>query len=197
MDPLYVVTDIEADGPIPGDNSMLSFASTAITHEGQEVATFEAVLAPLEDARPDPDTIAWFKTQPEAYAAATANPAPSAEVISKFVAWILTLPGKPIFAAHPIAFDGLWIDYYLRRFANRRLVQGPRDKNPLFHASGICIRTVASVQLGWPIWDCRPDCYPPEWLGNHHHSHRAIDDARGYGVLLSKLLGNTINSPPS
>ena len=55
MDPIYVVTDIEADGPTPGRNSMLSFASVAVT-AGLEIADdFEAVLAPLEGAAPDPD----------------------------------------------------------------------------------------------------------------------------------------------
>ena len=33
-DPVYIVTDIEADGPTPGKNSMLSFASVAVTGAG-------------------------------------------------------------------------------------------------------------------------------------------------------------------
>ncbi len=188
METVYVVIDIEADGPIPGDNSMLSFAAVAITPEGREIGTFEAVLMPLADARPDADTIAWFETQPDAYAAATANPRPAAAVIAEFIEWVSALPGRPVFAAHPIAFDGGWIDYYLRRFARRRLIQGPRDTDPLFFSSGICIRTLAAGHLGWPVWDCTPGRYPPELLGLHDHSHRAIDDARGYGHLLVTLL---------
>lgn len=30
-DPVYIVTDVECDGPTPGLNSMLSFASVAVT----------------------------------------------------------------------------------------------------------------------------------------------------------------------
>jgi len=190
MDPVYVVTDIEADGPVAGEHSMLAFASAAVTAAGDEVGTFEAVLAPLEDARADPGTMAWFATQPEAWAAATNDPRPPAEVMADYVAWVGALPGKPIFAAHPIAFDGIWIDYYLRRFAGRRLTQGPRDTTPLFYDSGLCIRSVAMVRLGWPLADCHPDNYPPAWLGEHAHSHRAIDDARGYASLLVKLLAD-------
>ncbi len=191
MNPTYVITDIEADGPVPGDNSMLSFASVAVSSEGDEVSAFEAVLAPLEWANPDADTMKWFATQPEAYAAATADPRPAGAVMSAFVEWVSALPDRPVFAAHPIAFDGIWIDYYLRQFTDKRLTQGPRDANPLFYASGICIRTIASIRLGWPIWDCHPSNYPPEWLGNHDHTHRAIDDARGYGRLLVTLLRQT------
>ena len=188
MQPTYVVTDIEADGPNPGKNSMLSFASVAITQEGQELDTFEAVLAPLLDAVTDAGTIAWFERHPEAYAAATENPRSAEMVINEFVACVLALPGRPVFAAHPIAFDGIWINYYLRRFAGRKLTQAPRDDSPLFYSSGICIRSLASAYLGWPIWECFPGRYPAEWLGNNDHSHRAIDDARGYGNLLAKLL---------
>lgn len=188
MNPTYVVTDIEADGPVPGDHSMLSFASVAMNHDGREVDTFEAVLLPLTDAQSDADTMAWFATQPEAYAAATTNPRPAANIFADFVNWVLALPGNPVFAAHPILFDGLWIDFYLRKFTNRMLRQGPRDNTPLFHASGICIRSLAAMHLDWPIWDCKPDSYPPEWLGHHKHSHSAIEDARGYSHLLATLL---------
>ncbi|MEW8000408.1 MAG: hypothetical protein AB2795_17805 [Candidatus Thiodiazotropha endolucinida] len=41
---IYVSTDIEADGPIPGPHSMLSFASAAYTADKQLVGTFSANL---------------------------------------------------------------------------------------------------------------------------------------------------------
>ena len=44
---IYVSTDIEADGPIPGPHSMLSIASAAYTAEKQLVATFSANLETL------------------------------------------------------------------------------------------------------------------------------------------------------
>ena len=40
---IYVSTDVEADGPIPGPHSMLSFASAAYTEDKQLIATFESV----------------------------------------------------------------------------------------------------------------------------------------------------------
>ena len=37
---VYVSTDVEADGPIPGPHSMLSFASAAFLDNGELVAMF-------------------------------------------------------------------------------------------------------------------------------------------------------------
>ena len=39
---IYVSTDVEADGPIPGPNSMLSFGSAAYTSGKELIGTFSA-----------------------------------------------------------------------------------------------------------------------------------------------------------
>lgn len=54
----YVVTDIETDGPQPGHNSMLSFASVATDATGKILNQFEACLNPLDGAVSDPNTLA-------------------------------------------------------------------------------------------------------------------------------------------
>jgi hypothetical protein len=40
---IYVSTDVEADGPIPGPNSMLSFGSAAYTGGKELIGTFRIV----------------------------------------------------------------------------------------------------------------------------------------------------------
>ncbi len=188
MEPVYVVTDVEVDGPTPGENSMLSFASVVVNEKGEEIDDFQAVLGTLEGATADELTIAWFKSQSEAYAAATDNPQPADEVIARYAGWVKSLPGDPIFVAHPLAMDGPWIDFYLRRFANIRLLKGPWIGDRLFYAGGLCLRSYAAGKLGWPLWECTPENYPPKWLGHCRHTHKAIDDARGYANLLAHLL---------
>ncbi len=191
MNPVYVVTDIEVDGPTPGANSMLSFASVAVGANGAIIDEFEAVLGALDGAKSDPDTMAWFKSQPAALAAATTNPEPAADVILRSVGWVRGLPGDPIFAAHPISFDGSWMDYYLRIFADIRLLKGPWRGERLFYSGGLCLVSFAAGKLGWPIWDCHPERYPADWLGHHSHSHCAIDDAREYANLLITLMSRS------
>ena len=66
---IYVSTDVEADGPIPGPHSMLSFASAAYTADKELIGTFSANLETLDGASPHPIQAAWWKTQPEAWAA--------------------------------------------------------------------------------------------------------------------------------
>ena len=69
------MTDIETDGPAPGPNSMIAFASVAVTAAGRQIDEFEAVLEPLPHAQPDPGTSAWWATQPlEVQEAARTNP---------------------------------------------------------------------------------------------------------------------------
>ena len=70
MPEIYVSTDIEADGPIPGPHSMLSFGSAAYREDKTLVSTFSANLELLPGASGEPKTMAWWATQPEAWAAA-------------------------------------------------------------------------------------------------------------------------------
>jgi len=188
MTAVYVVTDIEVNGPTPGEHSMLAFASVALDAQGEEIDTFEAVLETLPEAGEDRITMEWFKGFPEAWAAATKNPHPPERVLQNYAQWIRGLPGQPIFAAHPLAFDGAWIDYYLRRFLGIRLLKGPWTGERLFYTAGLCIQAFAAGRLHWPLWECHDERYPPEWLGHVPHSHLSIDDARGYANLLRTLL---------
>ena len=55
---IYVSTDVEADGPIPGPHSMLSFGSAAYLADKTLVATFSANLDTLPEAHGHPDTMA-------------------------------------------------------------------------------------------------------------------------------------------
>ena len=63
---IYVSTDVEADGPIPGTNSMLSFGSAAYLADKTLVGTFTANLETLPSAVEEPKTMEWWKSQPEA-----------------------------------------------------------------------------------------------------------------------------------
>ena len=66
MREVYVSIDVEADGPIPGPNSMLCFASAAFRADRSLMGTFAAHLITLPGAQGDPKTMAWWGGQPEA-----------------------------------------------------------------------------------------------------------------------------------
>ena len=113
---IYVSTDVEADGPIPGLNSMLSFASAAYTADKQLLCTFSANLETLPGASPDPKTAKWWLTQPEAWAACRRDQRRPEDALREYAAWVKALPGKPVFVGYPATYDFLFIQWYLVRF---------------------------------------------------------------------------------
>src|SRR6185436_7536522 len=113
MGEIYVSTDVESDGPIPGPHSMLSFGSAAYAPDKTLIGTFSANLTLLEGAAGDPKTMEWWGTQPEAWAACRANTEDPAVVMPRYVAWVKGLPGRPVFVAYPAGFDFLFVYWYL------------------------------------------------------------------------------------
>jgi hypothetical protein len=183
----FVVTDVETDGHDPLKSSMLSFASVACDVEGRVLGEFEAVLMPRADRVSDPNTMAWWETQPEAWAHATNNPEPPETVMPRFADWVESLPGFRVFAAAPIVFDGLWMDHYLSSFAGTRVLGGPYKSRQIFRGGGVCLYTMAGTLRGAPYMRWGMQRVPPDWYGNIVHTHRALDDARGFANVLAKL----------
>ncbi len=175
---IYVSTDIEADGPIPGPNSMLSFASAAYTADKTLVATFEANLALLPGAAGDPRTMAWWQGQPEAWAACRLNPREPAEVMPEYVTWLEALPGKPVFVAYPAAYDFLFVYWYLIRFAG---------ESPFSH-SALDIKSYAMAVLGTGYRQTSKKTMPAAWFDKLPHTHVALDDAKEQGALFCNML---------
>ena len=186
-DPTFVVTDIEADGPTPLHSSMLSFASVAVSATGERRGEFEANLLPRPDRKGDETTLAWWQTQPEAWAAATHNPEPPEQVMPRFADWVDSLPGPRVFAAAPMMFDGLWMDHYLDVFAGTRVLGGPFKTRQIFRGGGVCLYTMAGTLRGAPYLNWGMQRVPAEWYGHIVHTHKAIDDARGFANVLVKL----------
>src|SRR5437868_15115664 len=97
MPEIYVSTDVETDGPIPGPHSMLSFGSAAYRADKALVGTFTANLTTLPGATGHPETMAWWKTKPDAWAACRANARDPAQVMPEYVRWLKALPDRPVF----------------------------------------------------------------------------------------------------
>ncbi|MET1006728.1 MAG: hypothetical protein ABWX96_14355 [Propionibacteriaceae bacterium] len=183
----YLVTDIEANGLVPGRHSMISIASVAIDQDGRELDRFEINLEPVEGTSSDPETMAWWDTQPDAWREATIDPVRPGVAVKRFIAWGQNLPGDRIFVAHPLSFDGEYVGWYLDRFAGMPLYDQPRQ--PGLTVAGVDLPSLVMGVKGWERQDCGRHNYPEDWLGGHVHSHRAIDDALGYASLLRHLLG--------
>ncbi len=191
----YFVTDVETDGPNPSEHSMLSFATVVVREDGEMCGEFETNLVPRQDRQPDPETMAWWKTQPEAFAALKQNVEGPEEAMPRFAAWVKGFPEKRSFAARPLLFDGLWIDRYCRDFADSYILDDPHGKNNIFTTGNLDIGSYMSGVFGRTDPRTGWEKFPASWLGNHAHSHRAIDDSRGYANVLAKLLKLAASQP--
>lgn len=186
--PIFIVTDIESDGPTPLHNSMLSFASVAIEADGTVHGEFEAQLLARPDRTTNEQTMEWWATQPEAWAATTANAEDPAVVMPRYADWVENLPGPKVFVAAPMIFDGLWMDHYLDEFAGTRVLSGPFKSRQIFRGGGVCLYTMAGTLRGAPYLDWGMSKLPAEFYGHIAHTHKAIDDARGFANVLVELM---------
>ncbi len=178
MSEIYVSTDVEADGPIPGPNSMLSFGSAAYSADKKLLGTFSANLRTLPGAAGDPRTMEWWQTQPEAWAACRADARDPAVVMPEYVAWLKSLPGKPVFVGYPAAYDFMFVYWYVIRFAG---------ESPFSH-SALDIKTYAMALLDKDYRDSTKRNMPKDWFDRIPHTHVALDDAKGQGALFCNML---------
>jgi hypothetical protein len=178
MAEIYVSTDIEADGPIPGPHSMLSFGSAAYLADKTLVDTFAANLETLPGASPDPQTMNWWKQHPDAWEACRLNPQPPERTIKSYVVWLNELPGKPVFVGYPAAYDFMFVYWYLIKFARH---------SPFSHAA-LDIKTMAMTLLKQDFRQTTKRQMPRRWLDQLPHTHQALDDALGQGALFCNML---------
>jgi hypothetical protein len=185
---IYVSTDVEADGPIPGPHSMLSFASAAFRADKTLVSTFSANLETLPGAAGDPGTMEWWQSQPQAWAACRMNPQPPEQVMPAYVRWLKQLPGRPVFVGYPAGFDFLFVYWYLIRFAG---------ESPFSH-SALDIKTYAMAMLRRGYRESVKRNMPKRWFDNLPHTHVALDDAMGQGALFCNMLAENLGreAPP-
>ncbi|HSX17864.1 MAG TPA: 3'-5' exoribonuclease [Candidatus Saccharimonadales bacterium] len=184
-DQIYIVVDIETDGPVPGLYSMLSIGAVATT-ANEELSSFYRKVLRVEGATQHFPTMKWWKTQPEAWEEVTSEAQPAEVVIKDFCSWLDSIGKIPVFVAHPVGFDYAFVSWYLWKFAN---------KNPFTTTTG------ASKTLDLPSFISgrlkldlnmseRKKLSSPLTTGMPDHSHKAIDDARGFGVILRNVLNS-------
>ncbi len=178
MAEIYVSTDVETDGPIPGPHSMLSFASAAYRADKTLLSTFAANLDTLPGASGDPKTMAWWQTQPDAWAAARRDLQDPTAAMRAYVAWLKQLPGTPVFVAYPAGFDFLFVYWYLIRFAG---------ESP-FSFSALDVKTYAMAMLKTEYRQSVKRNMPKRWFDPLPHTHLALDDAIEQGAMFCNML---------
>jgi hypothetical protein len=175
---IYVSTDIEADGPIPGPHSMLSLGSAAFNERGEQLSTFSVNFELLEGASGHPQTMTWWAQHEAAWHKTREHCEAPISAMCRYVDWLEALPGKPVFVGYPAAYDFLFVYWYLMRFVG---------KSPFSH-SALDIKTYAMATLGVAYRDATKRNMPKHWFPSAPHTHVALDDAIEQGKLFCNML---------
>jgi DNA polymerase III alpha subunit (gram-positive type) len=178
MTEIYVSTDIETDGPIPGPHSMLSFASAAYTAEKQLLSTFSANLELLDGAVGHPSTMSWWKERWHLYEVTRVDVESPEAALQRYVTWIKQLPGKPVFVAYPAGFDFTFMYWYLIKFVG---------ESP-FSFSALDIKSYAAALLKCEYRQASKRNMPKEWFDPMPHTHIALEDAIEQGAMFCNML---------
>lgn len=178
MREIYVSTDVETDGPIPGPHSMLSIGCAAYLDDKQLVDTFSANLETLPGAAPNPVTMEWWSKNQAAWDACRKDLEAPEAAMKRYVAWLATLPGKPVFVAYPAGFDFTFVYWYLVRFTG----------GSPFSQSALDMKTLAMAMLGGGFRDATKRRMPKHWFGPQPHTHVALDDALEQGEVFCNML---------
>jgi hypothetical protein len=178
MNEVYVSTDVEADGPIPGPYSLLSFASAAYMPDKKLLSTFTANLETLPGATSHPKTIEWWQAHPDAWRIARQDLQDPQITMDNYLYWLKALPGRPVFVGYPAAYDFMFVYWYLIRFTG---------ESPFSH-SALDIKTFAMALLKKPYRESVKKNMPRQWFDNFPHTHHALDDALEQGALFCNML---------
>jgi len=178
MNEIYISTDVETDGPIPGPHSMLSIGAAAYTADKVLVSTFSANLETLPGAQAHPKTAAWWATQPEAWEACRKDLEPAERAMTRYVTWIKSLAGKPVFVAYPAGFDFMFVYWYLMKYVG---------ESPFSH-SALDMKTFAMAVLKTNYRESTKRNMPKRWFDDLPHTHVALSDAIEQGALFCNML---------
>jgi len=157
---MYVSVDIEADGPIPGDYSMISFGAVVV--EPGLDRTFSGRCKPISEQWVPEALAVSGHTREETLAFAD----PKAEM-QRFATWLNGLGGRPVFIADNNGFDWMFVCWYFHHFTG---------KNPF----GFSSQNLGSLYKGF-VKDVSKSF---KHLRKTAHTHDPVDDARGNAEAL-------------
>jgi ribonuclease T len=174
---VFVSVDIEADGPIPGDHSMLSLGAAVV---GRADLTFYREIKPIS-GRFDPEALSVSGLDRDKLAAEGAEPQTAMQDFAAFLAGV-SPSGRPVFVGFNATFDWMFVNWYFIHFIG---------KNP-FGISGLDIKSYYMGALGKRRWgDTTKRRFDKRFLSDAPHTHNALDDAREQGEIFAKLRGFT------
>ncbi len=161
----YIMVDVESDGPIPGDYSMIAIG--AIVVEPALERTFRATLRPISEKWiPDALAISGF-TREE-----TLTHSEPKAVMESFADWLKSVAASnPRFISDNNGYDWQFVNWYFHHFLGRNPF-GWSSMNLGSLYNGLSKNTRASFKH----------------LRRTKHTHDPLDDARGNAEAMLTMI---------
>lgn len=184
MTDLYISADIEADGPIPGQYSMLAFGlSIAATFDGgwfepqdPSARTFYRELKPAFDAV-DERALAVSGLDRDVLGREGSDPK---RAMQEAAAWIAAEAGdaRPVLVGYPVVFDWMFLHWYFVHFVG---------SSPFGFSSALDMKSIYQAKARVAISDAGRDDLPADIRGDRSHTHNALDDAVEQAEIFNRL----------
>ena len=157
----FIMVDIEADGPIPGEYSMISFGAVVVDDKLDK--TFYGECTPITtNYIPEALAVSGFSREE------TISFPYAATIMSEFADWLKENGGtRPMFIADNNGFDWQFINYYFHKYYG---------DNPF----GFSSTNLGSLYKGM-VSDCFKNF---KHLRKTKHTHNPVDDAMGNAEAL-------------
>lgn len=172
---IFISVDVETDGPIPGDYSMLSLGAVVV---GCPDLRLKLLLRPISE-RFVPASLAATGIDRGRHAREGAAPVAALERFEAWINWVAREAGRaPVLTGNNAPFDWMFVCWYFHHFLGR---------NPFGHAAHD-IRSHAMGKLGLSWGESSLRRLPAPYRLEAPLSHDPLDDARQQGEVLGRLL---------
>jgi hypothetical protein len=183
---VYLSADVEADGPIPGPYSMISFGlAVAGRRSGDDPVvpadpTSETFYRELKPISTDfvPAALAVSGLDRAALERDGTDPAEAMADLTGWLRQVCGTDGRPILVAYPLGFDWMFLYWYLIRFT---------EASPFGHSGCLDMKTMYAVKAGVPVGRSVKRLMPRHLLSSRRHTHHALDDAIEQAELFVNL----------
>jgi hypothetical protein len=182
---LYFSVDIEADGPIPGPFSMLSFGLVvAGRFDGRQFeslldrqSTFYRELKPISSSFV-PEALEVSGLDRDRLEREAADPQ---DAMTEARRWVVdqARDDRPVLTGFPLMFDWLFVYWYFERFAE--------GGSPFNHSAGLDMKTMYQQKAAVTTSDAGLRDLPEALQPAQAHTHNALDDALRQAAIFVRL----------
>jgi 3'-5' exoribonuclease Rv2179c-like domain len=182
---LYISGDVEADGPIPGRYSMLSFGlCVAGRFDGSDfkpwdprTETFYVELQPISEQW-DPEALSVARLDRDRLKKTGRSPR---EAMTEAARWVQRVASddRAVFVGFPAAFDWMFLYWYFVAFADGG---SPFDFSAVLDTKTMFQQKARVVTSAAGLKDL-----PPSLRSRHPHTHNALDDAIEQADVFARL----------